>query len=187
MEAGRLRSAATRPTSGRGSIWRASTAWRPDANGGSMPPRPGQLFEREPGRRKLDVHFCLLPPRIIHDPEGNCHPERDDAPEPVSWLGRATNGLSCGFFGYAAAARQALHSRKSGQRLFSKQHLMASTTSAPAFDQRRPAPLSRLPTMRLLALSTNPDPTGRPRIRQRSYRIRSLLASQVRMQSANGE
>ena len=61
--------------------------------------------------------------------------------------------------------RQALQSRKSGQRLFSKQHLTASTALAPAFDQWRPAPLSRLPTMRLQALSTKPDPTGRPRFR----------------------
>ena len=61
---------------------------------------------------------------------------------------------------------------------------MASTALAPAFDQRRPAPLSRLPTMRLQALSTMPDPTGKPRLRQRSQRIRSILASQVRMQAA---
>ena len=43
------------------------------------------------------------------------------------------------FFGYAAGALQALHSRKSGQHLFSKQHLIASTALAPAFDQWRPA------------------------------------------------
>ena len=29
------------------------------------------------------------------------------------------------FFGYTAAARQAFHSRKSGQRKFSRQHLRA--------------------------------------------------------------
>ncbi len=61
---------------------------------------------------------------------------------------------------------------------------MAITALAPAFDQWRPAPSSRFPTMRTQALSTMPDPTGRPRLRQRSQRIRSLLAPQVRMQAA---
>ena len=69
------------------------------------------------------------------------------------------------FFGYAAAARQAFHSRKSGQRMFSRQHLMASRALAPAFDQWHPAFLNRLPTICLQALSTTPDPTGSPRIR----------------------
>ena len=39
------------------------------------------------GSLKIGRPLCLLPPRIIHDPEGNCHPERDGAPEPVSWSG----------------------------------------------------------------------------------------------------
>ena len=69
------------------------------------------------------------------------------------------------FFGYTAAARQAFHSRKSGQRKFSRQHLVASRALAPAFDQRHPASLNRLPTMCLQALSTTPDPTGNPRVR----------------------
>ena len=42
------------------------------------------------------------------------------------------------FFGQAAAARQALQSRKSGQRMFSKQHLMASTALAPGSFQPVP-------------------------------------------------
>ena len=49
------------------------------------------------------------------------------------------------FLGQAAGALQSLQSRKSGQRLFLKQHLMASTALAPIFDQWRPAPLNRLP------------------------------------------
>ena len=36
------------------------------------------------------------------------------------------------FFGYAAAERQALHSRKSGHRMFSRQHLTASRALVPA-------------------------------------------------------
>ena len=59
---------------------------------------------------------------------------------------------------------------------------MASTALAPAFDQRHPDCLNRFPTMQLQALSAMPDPTGRPRVRQGSQRIRSLLASQVRME-----
>ena len=39
------------------------------------------------------------------------------------------------FLGYANAALHALHSRKSGQRLFFKQHLTASRALAPAFDE----------------------------------------------------
>ena len=81
------------------------------------------------------------------------------------------------FLGQAAAARQALQSRKSGQRLFSRQHLTASRALAPAFDQWRPARLKRLPTICLQALSTTPEPTGSPSFRQRSQRIRSALAS----------
>ena len=60
--------------------------------------------------------------------------------------------------------------------MFSKQHLMASTALAPAFDQRHPDCLTQFPTMQLQALSTKPDPTGKPRFRQRSQRIRSLFA-----------
>ena len=57
---------------------------------------------------------------------------------------------------------------KSGQRMFSRQHLMASAALVPAFDQRHPDCLNRFPTMRLREFSTMPDPTGRPRFRQRS-------------------
>ena len=53
------------------------------------------------------------------------------------------------FFGQAAAARQALQSRKSGQRMFSKQHPMASPALAPAIDRRHPDCLNRFPTMQL--------------------------------------
>ena len=74
-------------------------------------------------------------------------------------------GVRLTFLGQAAVALQALQSRKSGQRLFLKQHLMASTALAPIFDQWRPAPLNRLPTICLQALSTTPDPTGSPRCR----------------------
>ena len=77
--------------------------------------------------------------------------------------------------GQAAATLQALQSRKSGQRLFLKRHLTVSKTLAPAFNQQRPAPLNRLPTISLQALSTTPDPTGSPRFRRRSQPIRSLL------------
>ena len=72
------------------------------------------------------------------------------------------------FFGQAAAALQALESRKSIQRLFLKQHLTASKALAPAFDQWHSAPLNRPPPIRLQALSAPPDPTGSPRFRQRS-------------------
>ncbi len=51
------------------------------------------------GSPKTGRPLCRLPPRIIHDPEGNRRPERDNAPEPVSWSGRAAKGRSCGFFG----------------------------------------------------------------------------------------
>ena len=57
---GTRRNAATRPASGRGSIWRTSTAWRPGTIGGSMPPRPGQFFERELSHRKFVVHFACF-------------------------------------------------------------------------------------------------------------------------------
>ena len=63
---------------------------------------------------------------------------------------------------FFAAARQVLHSRKSGQRMFSRQHLVASRALAPAFDQRHPAVLNRLPKMCLQALSATLDPTGNP-------------------------
>ena len=66
------------------------------------------------------------------------------------------------FFGYGAAARQALHLRKSGQRIFSRQHLMANGALAPAFDQRHPAVLNRLPKMYLHTLFTTLYPTGNP-------------------------
>ena len=48
---------------------------------------------------------------------------------------RALPGVWFIFLGQAAAARQALQSRKSAQRLFSRQHLTASRALAPAFDQ----------------------------------------------------
>ena len=67
------------------------------------------------------------------------------------------------FFGWAPAARQALHSRELGPRMFSKPHPMAGRGLAPAFGQWRPAPLSRFRTMQLQALSAMPDPTGRGR------------------------
>ena len=41
---------------------------------------------------------------------------------------------------------------------------MASSALMPAFDQRHPAFLNRLPTMRLQAFSTTPDPTGPRRV-----------------------
>ena len=47
--------------------------------------------------------------------------------------------------GRPAVALQTLQSRKSGQRLFLKQHLTASRALAPAFDQPLPALLSWLP------------------------------------------
>ena len=83
------------------------------------------------------------------------------------------------FFGQAVAGRKALQSRKSGQRKFLRQHKAASRALALAFDQR-------IPTMYLQAFSATPDPTGNPRLRQRSQRIRSALASQQRMQVAAG-
>ena len=58
----------------------------------------GTVFCAGIGSPKIRRPLCPLPPSIIHDPEENCHPERDDAPEPVSWSGRAANGRSCGFF-----------------------------------------------------------------------------------------
>ncbi len=57
------------------------------------------------------------------------------------------------FFDWGSAARQALHSRKSGTRMFSKRHPMASRALASTFDPWRPAPLSRFRTMQLQALS----------------------------------
>ena len=42
------------------------------------------------------------------------------------------------FLGQAAATRQALQSRKSARRLFSRQHLTANRALAPALDQRHP-------------------------------------------------
>ena len=77
-------------------------------------------------------------------------------------------GVRSIFLGHAAARRQALHWRKSGQRMFSRQHLMAITALAPTFDQWCPAPFNRFPTMQLQALSTMPDPIGSLRVRQRS-------------------
>ena len=53
------------------------------------------------------------------------------------------------FLGQAAAARQALQSRKSGRRMFSKRHPMASPALAPAIDRRHPDCLNRFPTMQL--------------------------------------
>ena len=50
------------------------------------------------------------------------------------------------FLGQAAATRQARQSRKSAHRLLSMQHLTASRALAPAFDQRQPDRLNRLPT-----------------------------------------
>ena len=44
--------------------------------------------------------------------------------------------------------------------------------------------MNRLPTICLQALSTTPDPTGNPRSRRRSRRIRSLLASKQPTQAA---
>ncbi len=70
---------------------------------------------------------------------------------------RGEHGVHLTFFGQAAAARQAILLRKSGQRLFLKQPLLASTALAPIFDQRRPVPLNRLPTICLQALSTTLD------------------------------
>ena len=53
------------------------------------------------------------------------------------------------------------------------------STSGPDF-------FNRFPTMCLQVFSTTPDPTGNPRLRQRSQRIRSALASQQEMQAAAG-
>ena len=47
----------------------------------------GTVFCAGTGSPKIRRPLCLLPPCIIHDPEGKRHPERDDAPEPVSWSG----------------------------------------------------------------------------------------------------
>ena len=76
-----------------------------------------------------------------------------------------TKYISPIFLVQVAATRRSLQSRKSAQRLFSMQHLTASRALAPAFDQRHPARLKRLPTVCLQALSTTPDPTGNPRFR----------------------
>ena len=46
--------------------------------------------------------------------------------------------------------------------------------------------MNRFPRMCLQAFSTTSDPTGNPRLRQRSQRIRYALASQLGMQVAAG-
>ena len=95
---GTLRNAATRPASGRGSIWRASTAWRPGTNGGTMPPRPGQFFEREPGHRKLDVRFACFR-RASSMIRKEIATRSSTTPRSLfHGRGRAVKGRSCGFF-----------------------------------------------------------------------------------------
>ena len=59
--------------------------------------------------------------------------------------------------------------------MFSRQHPAASRALAPAFDQRHPDSLNRLPAMRLQALSAMPDPTVSPRFL--SCRGRSAFGS----------
>ena len=59
------------------------------------------------------------------------------------------------FLGQAAATRQALQSRKSAQRLFSRQHLTASRALAPAFDQRGGI---RMAELRVLCLACHDAP-----------------------------
>ena len=56
-------------------------------------------------------------------------------------------------FGQAVAPQRAQQLRKLIRRLFSTQDLMASRALTPAFDQRHPALLNRLPTICLHALS----------------------------------
>ena len=90
---------------------------------------------------------------------------------------RVLSSVESHFFGYAAAAQRVLQSRKSGQGKFAGQHPMASRALAPAFDQRHPAFLNRLPTTCFQALSKTPDTVGNPRVRLRSHRILSALAS----------
>ena len=64
---------------------------------------------------------------------------------------------------------------------------MASSALAPAFDQWRPAPLNRFPTMYLQGLSSMPDPTAlvgrgsatrpsRPHERMQRARLRGRAA-----------
>ena len=66
------------------------------------------------------------------------HPDRRCQLPPLAWMHP--------IFGRAAAARQALHSRKSGQRMFSRLHPAASRAVAPAFDQRADC-LNRFPAI----------------------------------------
>ena len=72
---------------------------------------------------------------------------------PAATEGHQTRRVHLMILGQTADALQALQSRKSGQRLFLKQHLTASKVLAPAFDQWIPAPLNRLPTICFQALS----------------------------------
>ena len=82
----------------RGSIWRASTAWRPGTNGGSMPPRPGQFFEREPGHRKLDVRFACFRRASSMIRKEIATRSSTTPRSPFHGRGRAVKGRSCGFF-----------------------------------------------------------------------------------------
>ena len=63
----------------------------------------GTVFRAGTASPKTGGPLCLLPPRIIHDPEGKRHLKRDDAQEPVSWSERAAKGRSCGFLWNARA------------------------------------------------------------------------------------
>ena len=169
---------------------------------GSSPYRPCALgvatktsyFSRIPRDDHLSLHCprfsprlrCRPPPLSIpvlkHKPDKTLSSLSQVSTDSFAHSGgpvksRHCHGVRLMILGQAAAALQVLQSRKSGQRLFFIQHLMASRVLAPDFDQRHPARLNRLPTICLQALSTTPEPTGNPRLRQRSQRIRSALAS----------
>ena len=58
------------------------------------------------------------------------------------------------FRGQVAAPRQALQSKKPIQQLSSMRHVLASRALTPAFNQRQPTRLNRLPTIRSQTVST---------------------------------
>ena len=55
-----------------------------------------------------------------------------------------------------------LRGNQLSNRMFARQHLIASRTLTPAFDQRQLAFLNRFPTICLRAFSTTPFPTDNP-------------------------
>ena len=74
------------------------------------------------------------------------------------------------FFGYAAAARQALHSRKSGHRMFSRQHLTVSRALVPAIRESSEADPG----------STHAEPT-RSRLQPSETELRRNTKTQKRL------